>query len=53
VLPRVHSLSRFLAILLEYIEDVRSAFHASVETTAKFVPDFGKQLAVDSKAIRS
>ena len=29
------------------------AFHALVETIAKLLPDFGNQIAVDSKAIRT
>jgi hypothetical protein len=52
-LPRAHNLSRFLAVLLENVEDVLEIFHALVSTIGELIPDFGKRLAVDSKAIRS
>jgi len=52
-LPKAHNLSRFLALLLENVEDVLKMFHVLVDTIGELLPDFGKRLAVDSKAIRS
>jgi hypothetical protein len=52
-LPHAHNISRFLAVLLEQEENVMSIFHDLVETVGRLMPEFGKRLAVDSKAIGS
>lgn len=52
-LPRACNISRFLAVLLENVEEVMNIFQELVDTVGTLVPDFGKRLAVDSKALRS
>lgn len=52
-LPGPHNVSRFLSLLLEMETDLMQMFHSLVSTIATCIPDFGRQLAVDSKAIRS
>lgn len=52
-LPRPHNLSRFLSQLLEMKIELVLMFHSLINTVGTLLPDFGRQLAVDSKAIRS
>jgi hypothetical protein len=52
-LPQACNLSRFLSCLLLHEGDILAIFHSLVETLTKQLPEFGKQLAIDSKAIRS
>lgn len=52
-LPQAHNVSRFLAVLMEEMPAVLNIFHVLVDVIGKLIPDFGRRLAVDSKAIRS
>lgn len=52
-LPRPHNLSRFLTRLLAMQEELHSIFMALVKEVGGVLPELGKRLAVDSKAIRS
>jgi len=52
-LPGADNVSRFLSLLLEMQEDLMEMFHLLVKTIGELLPDLGRELAVDSKAIRS
>lgn len=52
-LPGPHNLSRFLSHLLRMQEELEAMFKALVKEVGRVLPDLGKRLAVDSKAIRS
>jgi len=52
-LPLGFNVSRFLAVLIKHQKDVLEIFHALVRIIGELLPDFGRRLAVDSKAIRS
>jgi hypothetical protein len=51
--PTDEAFSRFLALLLEQPGEVDWMFHALVEELKVVLPDLGKKLAADSKAIAS
>lgn len=52
-LPGPHNLSRFLSQLLEMKIELVLMFHSLIKTLGTLLPELGRQLAVDSKAIRS
>jgi len=52
-LPGPDNLSRFLGVLLKMQPELMEMFHALVSTVGQLLPDFGRDLAADSKAVRS
>ncbi|GAW93514.1 transposase, IS4 family protein, partial [Calderihabitans maritimus] len=51
--PPSHVYSRFCRKLMEHIDEVEKIFTRLVDEISKLLPDFGRILAVDSKAINS
>lgn len=51
--PTDHAFSRFLKVLLEHQELLDEMFHQLVELLKEHLPELGRKLAVDSKAIPS
>lgn len=51
--PSDDAMERFLLLLVGHREILTSIFHALVEELAEAIPDLGRRLAVDSKAIPS
>lgn len=51
--PTASAYSRFLAKLMEHEDAVLEIFNKLVETIAELLPDFGKDLALDGKAIET
>lgn len=51
--PTASSFSRFLKNLLAEVSEVEAMFDQLVKETKEVLPDFGKRLAMDSKAIPS
>jgi hypothetical protein len=51
--PGEHVFSRFLKVLAELSGEVEGIFHGLVDTLEGLVPDFGKAMACDAKAVRS
>jgi hypothetical protein len=53
VVPDAHNYSRFYDNLFEHQDDIDQIFHRLVEALKEELPDFGRHLAMDSKAIES
>lgn len=49
--PSEHAYKRFLKKLLKYQSDIDAIFDELVETLRELLPDFGRHLTVDSKAV--
>ena len=52
-IPNSWNYSRFLSNLMEEQELINEMFETAVSEIAKLLPDFGKTLAIDGKAINS
>ena len=52
-IPNVWNFSRFLSNLMDEQELIDKMFETSVSEIIKLLPDFGKKLAIDGKAIES
>jgi len=53
IVPPAWVFTRFLKKLLEHEEEINKIFEKLVEELRRLLPDFGKDLAIDSKAIKS
>ena len=51
--PSEDAFGRFLSLLIDNAEFLLDMFHVLVDELSRELPDFGRQLAVDSKAIAS
>jgi len=51
--PSDDAFGRFLALVMEHLDDLLDIFHRLVEALDAKLPELGKKLAVDSKPIRS
>jgi hypothetical protein len=52
-IPSEDATSRFLKLLMRHPEEIQSMFDSLVKTLHRLLPEFGKHLVVDSKAISS
>lgn len=52
-IPSAYNYSRFLSLLMDHIEDIEKIFDNVIKQLTLILPDFGKKLAGDGKAIRS
>jgi hypothetical protein len=52
-IPTSHAYSRFLKSLMREQKEIEAIFDALIEELKELLPDLGKQLAVDSKAVAS
>jgi len=53
IVPPAWVFTRFLKKLYEHEEEINKIFEKLVEELKRLLPDFGKDLAIDSKAIKS
>ncbi|MCJ7843686.1 transposase, partial [Lederbergia sp. NSJ-179] len=53
VVPPAYVYSRFMKKLIDHEEEIESMFERLVEQISEVLPDFGKTLAIDGKAIQS
>lgn len=53
VVPPAYVYSRFMKKLIDHEEDIEAMFERLVEQIREVLPDFGKTLAIDGKAIQS
>lgn len=53
VVPPAYVYSRFMKKLINHEEEIESMFQMLVDQISEILPDFGKSLAIDSKAIPS
>ena len=52
-MPSQDAMERFLALVVEHRERLTAMFHALVDELSRELPDLGRRLAVDSKAVPS
>jgi hypothetical protein len=52
-MPSQDAMERFLALVVEHRERLTAIFHQLVDELSRELPDLGRRLAVDSKAIQS
>src|SRR5690625_4449141 len=53
VVPPAYVYSRFMKKLFNHEEEIEAMFETLVEEICEVLPDFGKSLAIDGKAIQS